>query len=82
MTLEKLAQMVERGFAETALRGDIHKLEERIGALEKSVEYGFDRVDEAIKSIREELKRIDQTVEVYDLEVRVGRLERKANLRK
>jgi len=87
ITLEKLARMVERGFSETkaemlATRTDVHKFEQRIDALEKTTEYGLDGIAETLKSIREEMKTLDRSAEVHDLEVRVGRLERKVSLKK
>lgn len=88
ITLEKLAQMVQRGFSETATKGDLAKLgeyvrtlEKRIESFEKNMDYGFDQLSQSLKGIKEELVSLDQSVDVHDLQIRVKRLEKKANLR-
>jgi hypothetical protein len=43
---------------------------------------GFGNASLTLKSIREEMKTLDQSAEVHDLEIRVGRLERKVSLKK
>lgn len=82
MTLEKLAQMIQKGFADTATKAEFREIRERIDALEKDTAYGFDAVNQELKQIKERIQSLDYGPEVHDLRIRVERLERKVGMRK
>lgn len=45
MTLEKLAQMVQRGFVETATKKELHALQEEMDQHFQAVDRRFDEID-------------------------------------
>ena len=88
MTLDILAVMVQKGFEETAKKVDllalterVDLLEERIGRLEQRVEYGFDMVAQELKEIKIQLKEIDARADVFGLQLRVDKIEKRMKAR-
>ena len=67
ITLEKLAQMIQRGFSET--KSDVHRLEDRIHKLEgrmgdagdtlDAMSNRLDAIELELKYIRDEMQRLD-----------------------
>ena len=81
-----LAQMIARGFAETATKEDIRGLESRIDGVDNRID-GLDNrvhaleqtVAEVLKLMREDRK--ERMAEIIDLQVRVAQLEKKIGVR-
>lgn len=80
-----LAIIVQKEFVEVnkiirGLNDEINGLPGRITALEKEMKgmYGnFDMVFQQLKEIRDQLKDVDSPADVVDLQIRVGKLEKK-----
>jgi predicted nuclease with TOPRIM domain len=94
ITLEGLARMIQRGFEDTATRGDlegvrseIRDLTTRLDRFETYVEGRFDTLEGEVVRIREEVKLLrkdlgNNEVNLHDLRSRVERLEKKLGLAK
>jgi septal ring factor EnvC (AmiA/AmiB activator) len=88
ITLEQLAQMIQRGFEHTSTKEDFKRLEGRLD----DVDNRFDGVERRLDSIEYELKEIKTVLgplvrtvavmemDIHDLQSRVQRLEKKAGL--
>lgn len=78
----KLAIMIQKGFMDVNKKiADLrNELDVRITSLEKDMKgmHGnFDMVFQQLKEIRAEVKRVDTTADVVDLQIRVTKLEEK-----
>ncbi len=86
MTIEKLAQMSQREFLSIGERFDkvderFNKVDEDARLLRHDMGAGFSAVTESMKTIVEKLNDIQKDViGIYDLHVRVERLEKKVGL--
>lgn len=90
MSLEKLAQMVQRGFAEGATKQDLKTLatkeelkllREDFGILRRDTEADFGAVIHTLKSIQGEVKDLQgMDAELTTIRVRLARVERKIGL--
>ena len=74
--IEHLAVTTQKGFEETAtdscaLTGRVDGLEQKFGELDRKMESGFSMISRKIDEI-------DVRDEVFDLQIRVGKLEKKA----
>lgn len=86
--------MIQRGFEDTATRGDlegvrseIRDLTTRLDRFEKYVEGRFDTLEGEVVRLREEVKLLRKDlgkndVDLHDLRSRVERLEKKLGLAK
>jgi ribosomal protein S15P/S13E len=80
MTIDKLAIMIQEGFAATASREDLLILTERVGKIERHLnehDQKFDAVFYELKEIRREIKEVDTRADVVDLQIRVSKLEKR-----
>jgi len=76
ITLEKLAQMIQRGFSET--KSDVHRLEDRIHKLEgrmgdagetlDAMSNRLDTIELELKYIRDEMQRLDYGPDIQRIE--------------
>lgn len=90
ITLESLAQMIERGFEQTSTKEELHAVEHRLDGVEQQldgVERKIDALDISVHEIKMVLPPLAHTVgrlevEVIDLQSRVSRLEKKTGLAK
>ena len=84
ITLERLAQMIERGFADTVSRKEFHVFRDETEKGFVALENKFDALAHVLKLIQEELTlfRRQTDVEVLELRARVERLERKLGMAK
>jgi hypothetical protein len=84
MTLEKLAQMVQRGFSESASKKEIQQFREEVGERFDIVDRQSDSLANILRLMQDDNKRFkDETqAEIYDLWEHLRRLERKVGLRK
>ncbi len=94
ITLEKLAQMIQRGFEEAATKKELQALREDIDQRFEDMEQRFQAVNNNIDALHSEIREIKLAlppllrtvaqleVEVTDLRQRISRLERKAGLTK
>ena len=83
LTLDDLARMVQDGFAQTASKDDLEKVNERvtgldarITGLEKRMETGFQEITHILKPLNETVQ--EHTADIVDLQVRVRALEKSA----
>jgi len=84
--MDKMAMMIQKGF--DGVTHDIEALDQRVTALEihlskfeKYVEDCFDTTTQELKDIRKQIKQADTRAEVVDLELRVGKIEKKLGLK-
>jgi hypothetical protein len=83
VTIDKLAIMIEKGFAATAkdlslLTARVDGLESRLDNFEKSVNTRFDGVISELKEIRKEIKvnNLKTQGDIISLDFRVSKLEK------
>lgn len=82
VTLDALAQMVQRGFEATAskvelteMRGELKTLREDVGILRADMETGFEGLARAFRPLSDRVNIHD--VEIHDLRQRIARLEKR-----
>ena len=89
MTLDDLAQMVQRGFQAAA--NDTHAVHEEVTSLRtemdsrfNAVEGKLDAVEQEVKAVREEQRRHNHVCEadIIDLDMRLKRVEEKVGVGK
>jgi septal ring factor EnvC (AmiA/AmiB activator) len=88
ITLEQLAQMIQRGFEHTSTKEDLKRLEGRLDDVDnrfEGVERRLDSIEYELKEIKTVLGPLVRTVavmemDIHDLQSRVQRLEKKAGL--
>jgi hypothetical protein len=80
----ELAILINKSFegveSRMATKEDLAVLTKRVDRLEKYVENRFDSISRELKDIRRELKNVDAHADVFGLQTRVTKLEKKISL--